>query len=90
MVKPALVFLEKISKPEVKIRGENVGEILKKFLSMFREELRELGAVGDDPLKLHPSIMVLLNGRNIRFLQGEETKVSHDDILMIIPPVAGG
>lgn len=91
VVKPALIFREKIGKSEIKIHGEDVREVLQKFLSMFRGELRELRAIGeDDPLKLHPSIIVLLNGRNIRFLEGESTKVSQEDILMIIPPVAGG
>lgn len=91
IVKPSLVFYEKIGKREVKIRGENVEEVLQKFLSMFKNELRELEAVStNDPLKLHPSILVILNGRDVRFLEGEKTKVNHKDILMIIPPAAGG
>ena len=90
MVKPFLVFREKIGQSEIKVDGESVGEILQKFLSMFGDQLKELGAVSNDPLKLHPSIAILLNGRNIRFLRGEETKVKEKDVLMIIPPVAGG
>lgn len=85
------MFYEKIGKREVKIQGANVEEVMEKFLLMFKDELRELGAVSiNDPLKLHPSILVLLNGRNVRFLEGEKTKVKHKDILMIVPPVAGG
>ena len=74
----------------MKIDGESVAEILQQFLSTFGNRLKELDPVSDDMSKLHPSIMVLLNGRNIRFLQEGKTKVSHGDILMIIPPVAGG
>ena len=91
IVKPTLIFEEKIGKNEVKIQGEKVGDILQKFVLMFKDSLEELKAVStEDPLKLHPSILVLLNGRNIRFLQGEETKVKDGDMLMIIPPIIGG
>jgi molybdopterin converting factor small subunit len=86
-----LVFYEKIGKREVNIEGANVEEVIEKFLLMFKDELIELGAIdSNDPLKLHPSILVILNGRDVRFLEGGKTKVNHKDILMIIPPVAGG
>lgn len=85
------MFYEKIGKREVEIEGENVEEVMEKFLLMFKDELGELGAVStNDPLKLHPSILVILNGRDVRFLEGGKTKVDHKDVLMIIPPVAGG
>jgi len=89
-VKPALTLTEKIN-GEIKLRGETVGMILSEFVRKFRPELEELGAlVGERGSKLHPSIIVLLNGRNIRFLKGENTKVREGDLIMILPPTGGG
>ncbi|MHA1973684.1 MAG: ubiquitin-like small modifier protein 1 [Candidatus Hodarchaeales archaeon] len=32
----------------------------------------------------------LINGRNIKFLEGLNTKLNHNDVLSVFPPVAGG
>ncbi|MBC7341807.1 MAG: MoaD/ThiS family protein [Clostridia bacterium] len=37
-----------------------------------------------------PDITVLVNGRNIQFLQGMATPLNPDDEVTLIPPVAGG
>lgn len=35
-------------------------------------------------------IVILLNGRNIKFLGGGQTKLTNNDVLAIFPPTAGG
>ncbi|MFW9856672.1 MAG: ubiquitin-like small modifier protein 1 [Candidatus Thorarchaeota archaeon] len=39
---------------------------------------------------LQDSIVILLNGRNIKFIKGTESKLTNKDILAIFPPAAGG
>ncbi|MFW9779791.1 MAG: ubiquitin-like small modifier protein 1 [Candidatus Heimdallarchaeota archaeon] len=39
---------------------------------------------------LQDSIVILLNGRNIKFIKGTESKLADKDILAIFPPAAGG
>ena len=57
--------------------------ILEKF-PQLREDLGEnLELVGEE-------VQVLVNGRNIDFLQGLETRVRDGDTLALIPPAAGG
>ncbi|HHV78826.1 MAG TPA: MoaD/ThiS family protein [Firmicutes bacterium] len=40
--------------------------------------------------KLHEGVSILVNGRNIAFLQGLETDVPPDAVVSFIPPSAGG
>jgi molybdopterin converting factor small subunit len=40
--------------------------------------------------RLHPSIRVMVNGRDIAFLQGEDTPLREGDEILFLEPVAGG
>ena len=44
----------------------------------------------DESGSLSDSVQLLVNGRNVRFLDGLATSVTLDDDLVLIPPVAGG
>ncbi|MCL6476919.1 MAG: MoaD/ThiS family protein [Peptococcaceae bacterium] len=35
-------------------------------------------------------LLILVNGRDVRFLQGLETVLKESDILLVFPPAAGG
>jgi MoaD family protein len=39
---------------------------------------------------LNPSVHVLINGRDVRFLKGLETVVGPTDTVQMFPPVGGG
>lgn len=40
--------------------------------------------------EVRPYYSLLVNGRNVEFLGGLETRLSETDVLTIIPPAAGG
>lgn len=40
--------------------------------------------------ELREDVAVLVNGRNVRFLQGLDTSLAAGDTVTLIPPVAGG
>lgn len=44
----------------------------------------------DDQPELNPSIQVLVNGRDMRYLDGLETVLSERDEIRLFPPVGGG
>lgn len=46
----------------------------------------DLSKLGDE----NPNIKILVNGREIRYLDGLETRLKDGDVVAFIPPVAGG
>ena len=43
-----------------------------------------------DSEELSPHIMFMINGRNIRFLDGERTILTNGDLVTILMPAGGG
>ncbi len=37
-----------------------------------------------------PKVRFLINGRNTDFLEGSETKLKDGDVMVLVPPIAGG
>lgn len=37
-----------------------------------------------------PNITILLNGREVRYLDGLNTKLKHGNVVAFVPPIAGG
>jgi MoaD family protein len=72
---------------EFDIDAPTVGQAL-------HELVREAGHALEDVVfahgRVHPGIAVLVNGRNIRFLQGLETPLGPGDRVAILPIVGGG
>lgn len=44
----------------------------------------------DDQNELYPGLHILLNGRDIRYINGLETVITADNQVAIFPPVGGG
>ncbi|MCD6426978.1 MAG: MoaD/ThiS family protein [Caldisericaceae bacterium] len=69
------------------VEGKTVKEVIenliKKFPSLKKEIVNEDYSLKDD-------YIYLLNGRNIVFLQNENTPVEENDKVTIFPPVGGG
>lgn len=63
----------------------SVGDILDALMSIHKD-LRE--AIFDETGDLY--MKILLNGRNIEYLNGLATQVRHNDALYLFPPIAGG
>ncbi len=73
---------------EVELRTKDtVGSVLEKLTAEY-PALKE--RILDEEGNLQSSINVLLNGRNIRFLDGLDTAIQEGDQLALFPPVGGG
>ena len=83
------LFHHQIGQHEVSYEAETVGELLDKFLAEYHNSL-ETTLYDPDTKKLRDFILILLNGRNIIFLDGLKTKLKEGDVVAISPPIAGG
>lgn len=68
--------------------AEDVGGLLAALSARFGPAFDRW--VIDENGDLRPDIIVLVNGRNVRFLGGLRTPLKEDDEVAIFPPVAGG
>ncbi len=83
------LFQHQVGHHELTYEGDTVGEILDKFLAEYKDTL-ETTLYNPDTKTLREFILILLNGRNIIFLDGLKTKLKEGDVIAISPPIAGG
>lgn len=76
--------------PSVKLNGVTeltVEQMLDTLYEKFPDVRPELFKGRDE---LHPAIHILVNGRDMRYLDGTQTKLAATDDIRIFPPVGGG
>ena len=67
--------------------GDTVGTLLTRLVDMHPALKSELFASNG---QLQGHIHVIVNGRDVRFLDGLDTPVSANDQILVFPPVGGG
>ncbi len=76
--------------PSVKLNGVEeitVDEMLNALYAQFPDLRPELYKGREE---LHPAIHILVNGRDMRYINGVETVLKASDEVRIFPPVGGG
>jgi molybdopterin synthase sulfur carrier subunit len=68
--------------------GDTVETLLGVLESRFGTAFKD--AAGNPFEDKSPKIRFLVNGRDIDFLKGPETELKEGDLVVLIPPVAGG
>lgn len=68
----------------------NAGNILRLIEELDTQYSGFKDRLCDDEGKIRRFINIYVNGEDIRFLQGEDTKVEDGDEVSIIPAIAGG
>lgn len=85
-------FVEIFGKPEIRVEvkeNSSVGELLEILLERYGERLKEK-MVDPKTGEVFEHLEILRNGRNIRFLQGEDTVLREGDSVTIFVPIGGG
>lgn len=77
---PTYKISKEVGKSELKIDGKSVSEVLNNFKSTLSSEL----AKGIE------SVTIIVNGKNINYLKGMDTKIEKDDEIWLISPGGGG
>ncbi len=71
----------------VELSGATVSEILSKLTTQYSELRKHLFT---DDGKLRSFVNVYVNDEDIRYLKKEQTPIQHDDVVSIVPSIAGG
>lgn len=77
-------------KVELEVReGMAVGDLLNQLIEKYGDAFKRQ-IFNPETGELRSYVKVLLNGRDIDFLKGLETRLNDGDVLALFPPMAGG
>ena len=83
-----LYYITKTLEQEVEVRDNST------VLDVVRKIAERYPRIGDEVFtgegKFSEDYRILLNGREVSYLEGENTKIKDGDEVVIIPPVGGG
>ena len=71
----------------VEVDGRTVGEALERLTREFAELRRHLYT---DDGKLRSFVNIYINDEDIRYLEKEQTALKENDVISIVPSIAGG
>ena len=77
-----------VGRKQMEIEADTVEDLLEKLLKEYGYTLKD--ELFDEKGKLKHTYRVVVNGRNINLLDGFKTKLKKDDMVVIMPAVAGG
>ena len=83
------IFQLKIEKKFIDYQGKTVGDVIIQFLNENRDKLDE-ELMSKKKKEFNSQVLILLNGRNIKYLKNYKTKLNDDDKLYLSYALAGG
>ena len=83
------IFQLRVNKKFIEYEGKNVGDILSQFLNEYRENLDD-GLLNKNKKQFNEHVLILLNGRNIKYLKNYKTTLNDGDELHLSYALAGG
>lgn len=90
-VKFLATIREITEEPEIELEilpGDNVGTVLQALQTRYGAGFKE--ATTGTTAGGIPKVRFLVNGRDTDFLKGLETELKDGDVMVLVPPVAGG
>ncbi len=83
------IFQLRINKKSIDYEGKTVGDIISQFLKENRDKL-DAELLNKNKHKFNTHILILLNGRNIKYLKNYKTSLKDGDNLYLSYALAGG
>ncbi|MHA2180054.1 MAG: MoaD/ThiS family protein [Promethearchaeota archaeon] len=83
------IFQLKTNIKFIEYEGKTVGDIIFQFLSEHRSKLDD-EMLSKNKKKFNSQVLILLNGRNIKYLKDYKTKLKDSDDLYLSFALAGG
>jgi molybdopterin synthase sulfur carrier subunit len=91
-VRTILAIKKILGKGEIELsvpEKSTLRELVTKLVNNFGDELASL-LLESETRKVLPHIRLMVNGRDIAFLNGMDTVLQPGDEVLILPPVSGG
>lgn len=83
-------FREEAGEASVEIDAGTAGELLVELAERHEALGKSILDSKEPEVITKDGVTVMLNGRNIRFLDGPATELGEDDTVAIFPPIGGG
>lgn len=83
------IFALKIGESSVEYEGNTVEDIISQFLNDYKDKLDD-ALMSRNKKKLHTDILILVNGRNVKYLNKYKTMLKDEDQVYISIALAGG
>jgi len=74
---------------DIQTSARTVGELIDAISNKYNARFKEL-LIDQQSGKVQKYYKILLNGRDIDFLNGLDAKIENEDIVAFFPPVGGG
>ncbi len=83
------IFQLKVKKNSIPYEGKNVKEIVEKFVAEYKNVLDD-SLLSKNKKKLDERILILVNGKNIEYLNKYKTALNEGDEIYLSIPLSGG
>jgi molybdopterin converting factor small subunit len=83
------IFQLRINKKFINYEGKSVGDVISQFLRENRDKL-DAGLLDKNKKQFNAQVLILLNGRNIKYLKNYKTSLTDGDELYLSYALAGG
>lgn len=83
------IFQLRINKKFINYEGKTVGDIISQFLSENRDKL-DVELLNKNNKQFNTQVLILLNGRNIKYLKNYKTHINDGDEIYLSYALAGG